>query len=442
MWALEESCALRKVGQSRLPRNAIDAVSRARSYSENLRRKASGFGIFGDIFVTGHTFGDRPQTDKKRPPPPYPADGFIISKEFAGPEGAADLFAMCGACRANTTRHEIAGCCGTLSQWPDSHETEEQIQGIISRLQLQEQMEKQFPRTTPVWYGLWAKSPVPPESLGTLRAIISAMREEDAREMEISKKADTRQLRDFSLFAKATELAEEGNMSLHVTLLPLGHTDFGIYTVFPHCPFCKASARIQRWQRKYPSTLYECHVCGRKYSPSETATSKRMDDEGPGLREVLGENRFYQFAKEYLIAHGESSEEADAIVYETEAREKARQEKWREKAQLQLKKDAFLKDNVFAGIETVSPPRCFGDGQDEDLGFWFNCDAFAEVLRRCEAHVIGVNFMIHDSPDGNTDRQEMSRRISDPLALLRQWLSEGCNGKFSAGYNVPEKLVQ
>lgn len=442
MWTLEETCALRKQGEARLPREALGAVGRARAYSENLRKQTKGFGIFGDVYVTSHTFGHRAETEKKRPSPPYPSDGFLISKEFGELAGPTGLFAMCASCKANTTRNEIAGCCGTLSQWPDSGETEDQIRGIVSRLGLEQQLADSFPSTTPIWYGLWAVSPVPLRSLGLLRIIISAMRDEDAREMAISRKMGAKQLREFALFAKATEMAEKGNIPLHVVLLPLGHTDFGIYTIFPHCPFCKAAAHIQRWQRKYPSTLYECHVCGRKYSPSETASSNRMDDNGPGLRELLGETRFLKFAKEYLTAHGESSDDADAIICETEAREAARQKKWRENERLQKKKAAFLKDNVFFGIETVSPPRCFGDGQDEDRGLWFNGEAFAEVLRRCKAHDISVNFMIHDSSDGGTDRQEMSRRISDPLTLLRQWQDEGCNGKFSAGYNVPEKLVQ
>src|SRR5437660_8954656 len=101
MWSLEESCALRKEGKARLPREAINAVSRARAYSDNLRRKTTGFGIFGDIYVTSHTFGHRWESEKKRPSPPYPSDGFRISEEFKDLAGATGLFTMCGSCRAN-----------------------------------------------------------------------------------------------------------------------------------------------------------------------------------------------------------------------------------------------------------------------------------------------------------------------------------------------------
>jgi hypothetical protein len=224
MWALGATCGLREADLPQTPKESLEAVARARAYSDSLRRKASGFGIFGDIYVTSHTFGDRPKSEPKRPSPPYPSDGFVISEEFKSMEGPGGLFSMCGACPANTTRNEIAGCCGTLCQWPDSSETEEQIRGIISRLQLEQQMDEIFPRTEPLWYGLWANSPVPPKAIGTLRAIISSMVEEDAREMKAANKIDGNQLRDFSLFAKATELAEERNIPLHVTLLPLGHT--------------------------------------------------------------------------------------------------------------------------------------------------------------------------------------------------------------------------
>jgi hypothetical protein len=301
MWALEETCTLRRPGEARWPREAIDAVARARAFSDSLRNKASGFGIFGDVYVSGHTFGHRPKSEKKQPSPPYPSSGFLISEEFGSLEGPSGLFAMCGKCRANTTSNEIAGCCGTLSQWPDSPETEDQIRSIISRLRLERELEESFPRTTPIWYGLWAVSPVPSRSLGLLRTIISTMRDEDAREMEIRQKVDKRQLQDFALFAMAAEIAEQRNIPLHVVLLPLGHTDFGIYTTFPHCPFCKAAARIERWQRKYPAELYDCRVCGRRYSPAETASSRRMEYEQDELRDLLGPSRFVGFAKVRLL---------------------------------------------------------------------------------------------------------------------------------------------
>jgi hypothetical protein len=270
------------------------------------------------------------------------------------------------------------------------------------------------------------------------------MRDEDALDMEIQKKVDKRHLQQFALFAQAAEIAEERNVPLHVKLLPLGHTDLGYETVFPHCPFCKAAARIQRWQRKYPAALHECRVCGRKYSPVETAQSKRMDDDDRDeLRELLGPTRFREFAKDYVIAHGHTIEEAELIVRETETWELRRQETWREKKILWNKKRAYLAEHVFTGVATVPPPPCFKDEEETpDRGHWFNARAFAEVLRRCEQHGIPVTMMLHDSADNKTDRQEFSRKIENPIELLRQWEQEGCTGKFSGSYNVPDDLVK
>jgi hypothetical protein len=350
---------------------------------------------------------------------------------------------MCGPCPANTTPSNLAGCCGTLSQWPDSVETESQIRSIIDRLGIEQDFQSRFPATIPIWYGLWAVSPVPASSLALLRTIISEMREEEAREIEATSKADQRQLRDFALFVKAVELAEMHRLPLHVSLAPLGHTDFGFYTVFPHCPFCKAATRTPHWQRKYPTALYQCHVCGREYSPAETASQERMEDRDE-LRDVLGPGRFRQFAKEYLIALGETDESAELIVCETEAQEEVRQQKLQAMRDLHAKKDAYLAAHVFVGLENVTPPPA-ESGEEEvpnSRNRWFRAEAFAEVLRRCAAKGVVVNMMIHDSPDGKTDRDEMGHtQIQDPLAVLDRWRNEGCNGKFHASFNVPDKLV-
>jgi hypothetical protein len=146
--------------------------------------------------------------------------------------------------------------------------------------------------------------------------------------------------------------------------------------------------------------------------------------------------------KDYLIAHGETPESADAIVHETETQESIRQEKRRERQRLWKKKNAFLTAHIFAGVQTVPPPTILDGETPEEQGRWFDGDSFAEILRRCEAHEIPVTGMMHDSSDGRTDREEISRRIDKPLELFHLWQSEGCNGKFTASFNVPDKLVQ
>jgi len=275
--------------------------------------------------------------------------------------------------------------------------------------------------------------------------------------MEIHHKVDKTQLQQFELFVKATEIAEHCNIPLHVKLLPLGHTDFGWHTIFPHCPFCKATARVKRWERKYPTALYDCQVCGRKYSPAETAQSERMDEERDDLREMFEPSRFLAFVKAYLLAHGETSEDADAIIRETEAREAIRQEKLRVLQEGHKKKRAFLKEHIFKGLEATTPPA---DCQDETPSCWYTGEVFTEILRRCDEYGVLVQIMIHDSIDGRMDRQESAKisdkslleqegnrqklppHIENPRELLRQWQGEGCDGKFMADYRVPDGIVQ
>ena len=442
-WALDQSCKLRKQGEAVTPDKALGAVDYARTYSHGLRNREGGFGVFGDIHVSWVTAGYRPGPKRQTRAANYPAGGFIISEAFRDIGSPAELFAMCAPCSANTTPSDLAGCCGTLSQWPDSVETEAQIRSIIELLGIEADFQSGFPATTPIWYGLWAVSPVPAASLPLLRTIISEMREEDAREMEENNPADQRQLRDFALFVKAAELAEKHQLPLHVSLTPPGHTDFGFYTRFPHCPFCKAATRTPHWQRKYPSALYACHVCGREYSPAETAGEERMEEPAE-LRDMLGPSRFRQFANEYLIALGQTPENAALIVAETEAQEELRQQKLEAMRALHAKKDAYLAEHIFVGLASVSPPP--GQSSQEDIpnprNRWFDANAFAEVLRRCAAKGVVVTLMLHDSLDGKTDRNEMrTANIPDPLALLDQWREEGCDGKFHASFNVPDKLV-
>ena len=269
---------------------------------------------------------------------------------------------------------------------------------------------------------------------------------EDQREMEAAGKVDHRQIRNFASIISAIESAKQRNLRLHVQLLPLGHTDFGIYTIFPHCPFCKANAPVKPWQRRYPTELFTCEVCGTKYSPSETASMRRMDSEDRSLREALGIDGFLRFAKEYLIARGETPEAADGIIEETETMERQREEKVQKQIETNRRRDVYLDTHVFAGLPSVPKPRSeLFDDEDpapEASGRtkWFAGDTFAEVLRRSERLGIKAMIMQHSSADGENDRI-VSNGIKEPLTLLSQWRSEGCTGKFHAHFRVPDSLL-
>jgi hypothetical protein len=170
-WALERKCPLRDSHDSAvLPSAASASVGLAKSYGYWLRRQKDKFGLFGDVVVSSHTFGDRPGGRANGPLPIYPIGGFVVSKSFANVGGPEALFKICHGCPANIRSHDIAGCVGSIFQRPDSAETEAQLRGIVSRLGLQRDIEESFPSTTPLWYGLWAVSPIPANSLPVLIA--------------------------------------------------------------------------------------------------------------------------------------------------------------------------------------------------------------------------------------------------------------------------------
>lgn len=450
-WTLERRCPLRASAEAeRNPAAAGEASGKARAYSHGLRTREHGFGVFGDVYVSSTTSSRLPGGKPERPKfgPSYPVGGFLVSKEFQEFGGVEQLFHMCHECPANVHAHEIASCAGDIYQWPDSPETEAQLQGIVSRLGLQCEVEECFPATRPLWFGLWAVSPVPVKTLPVLRTLLSEILAEDQRDMTASGKVDHDQLRQFATLIAAIERAEVSGIPLHVELLPLGHTDFGVYTIFPHCPFCKATARVGRWQRKYPSELHLCSVCGTRFSPAETGSAKRMDWDRRELREVMGEAAFREFAAAYLVERGESPERAAAIVEATEADEVSRQEMNRQRTELEKRRRAFVQQHLYAGLNCLeAPPSEFPPDESDEPELpegstgWFDAANMAEVLRRCAQMEIKVTFMQHHSEHGDMDRFEM-KDIKSPLELLAKWEAEGCREKFCANCRVPDSLIE
>jgi hypothetical protein len=267
---------------------------------------------------------------------------------------------------------------------------------------------------------------------------------EDTIEMKEGGSVQARQLRDFANAIAAIDLAERRGLRLHVRLLPLGHTDCGFYTIFPHCPFCKASARVARWQRKYSSELYSCEVCGTQFSPAETGGMERMDWDGKGLDEQLDPEAFRRFVGEYLVANGEAPESVEGIIEATEAKERERAAIQARNSELTRRRDAYLDAHVFAGLPTVPPPPAeYPDDEEEESQppeQWFDAVALAEILRRCERLGVKVTFLRHWSTDEGLDRYK-SGKISSPRAILEQWQGEGCCEKFYVGCRVPDSLL-
>jgi hypothetical protein len=468
-WALRQSCGLRKDAAAEQDVCAAAAATgAAQLYGQYLRDGTrDGFGIFEDVMVTSHTGvyppGTRPDNNDSRgwlarllgrsgPSPvplteaslPYPYSGFVIAEKFAPVGGADGLLAMCHSCPANTATPSPAGCTGYLYPPPSSARMQQRLARILDRLGLREAYAQRFLRTDPIWFGLWTRSPLARDEVDLLGRLMTEVLREDESSPPPADESEMRpssHLSDLRAFVRATQLALEHGLSLHVRMAPPGHTDFGFYTIFPHCPTCKAEAAdVEPWQAKYPDVARPCHVCGKPFIPVATASSQRMKEEDfdsrSDLRTVLGPERFAAFARKYLLAHGANEETASRLVEMNEtlaARQRADAEIARQRAKRQAR---FVCATLFAGLH----PAYEDDRAGESEFGLFNANEFAEVLQRCRRMGIGVGFMIHRSGE-QARNLHANGRHGDAERIFATWQKKGCNELFGAFYEVPENLL-
>jgi hypothetical protein len=436
-WALEMRCGLRAGENALLPQEAAETLSLARAISRALSEKKESANVVGDVFVSGCTQVIAPGNEARRRWREYPKSGHVVSDAFKSVEGGLEgVWKMCGGCVANITAGSLAGCEGFITQWAGSSDLEHRLVEIISRMELSREMAAAFPQTKPIWYGLWARSPIPKQSLPVLRTLMTGLLQG----------VGNRDRDEFKLFIQAIDWSLSRNLNLHVKLGRPGHTDFGLLTIFPHCPFCKAEANVERWKRKYPTELQTCEVCGTKFSPAETAMTKRDHYDRDDLRKTLGPERFAQFAMEYLVANGATRSEAEAIAVQTERAHSERMEKLRLRWERAKREKKFVSEVVLVNLPRVpAPPADFVDDEEAgdtkpDATEWFDGDTMAEAIRRCLQMDIQVGELVHKSTDEDLARYEAQKVISNPLQLLAKWRSEGCNEKFYATFRVPEGM--
>jgi hypothetical protein len=245
-WTLGQTCALRPAETCASPREALAAVVVAQHIARYLDGPADGFGIWDDVCVTGCTlmgfrgfmdsFPDGNVFDAFSGR--YPEGGFLVSKKLGTSAGSKGFATCAPRVRQNTSgRGRPAQCASTLYQGPERIAAE--LQQIIEGPNLGDALAEHFTETTPIWYGLWTKSPLSKGAMQVLRRIVWVLLDDNAvaARASTSRRTDAADLR---AFARATELAEAHGLPLSVCVAPPGHTDFGIYTIFPHCPLCKA----------------------------------------------------------------------------------------------------------------------------------------------------------------------------------------------------------
>src|ERR1051325_11724857 len=227
VWALEMHCGLRVGENASLPGKGAEALWVAQYISDALSGKEGATRVAGDVFVWGTTQKIAPGNAEGRRWREYPSKGCVISETFKDVEGGLDgIWKMCGGCVANITLGRLAGCKGIISQSAHSRDLDKRLFEIISRMELSGEIAMALPQTKPIWYGLWAISPIPQKSLPVLKTLMT----------ELAALVSNRQRDQYNLFIQAIEVSLSRNLNLHVKLGPPGHTDFGILTTFPHCP--------------------------------------------------------------------------------------------------------------------------------------------------------------------------------------------------------------
>ncbi len=394
----------------------------------NLKSKTwMGTGVFEDVCVigTGTIAGSRAA---------FPCSGFVISKTFAAAGGWEGVENVCRNCPANAAAPEPAGCFGTIRIDPDDPEIEARLRTILRRLGIAAEVASNFLVAKPLWYGLWAKSPLSVEAAGLLGRIMVAFQTDPAADP-----SNERETSDVRLFVRATERAKAG-VALHVSLLPPGHVDFGWRTIFPHCPVCKAEADLPRWSGKPPIEPYTCKVCGRMFIPSGTACSIREQFDLADLKQQMGATHYFRFARAYLMRNGTSGAAADAEVklwrdHDVAAARRAELGKQRDR-----KRARYTAELLFRGLH---PTYENGDAAAVREAR-FSAAEFAELLVRCQKQDVHVFVLNHWSADPAKVRRESVMRGThpgDPIPLFNRWRAEGLNESFSAALGIPDWVV-
>ena len=299
-WSLERKCAFRSGNDWFLPDITARQLSDLRTVAdaENDKRVVDG------ICVTSWKTEDDNSGQSHR----IPSSGFRIEERLQPFGGLANGLRTCGQCEANVSGDssiKVAGCYGHLDIWPDSEELEKQLWQVIENRGLGDRLRSAFHVTTPLWYGFWIRSPLQRPQTELLLEILEAASDED--DLGNGKVV---------AFFNALKAAINWELPMHVSLTPLGHTDLGWYTVFPHCPRCKANAPVGRWQESYPTDSHECAVCGQTFIPNDhqSAVKDDYDFEASSLEKQLGEHGHEEFTKKFLLHQGRSEQQVEEII--------------------------------------------------------------------------------------------------------------------------------
>jgi hypothetical protein len=149
---------------------------------------------------------------------------------------------------------------GILS-WEMNDALEELLWEAIRTAEVEERFRAAFHVTEPLWLGLWMDPPLTAEKCSILYEVFSLFLLKDKKKRK-----------DYEIFLEALLKASRGEVQFYASLSPVGHTDFGNFAIYPHCPRCKDTPGI--WP-PFPDEV-TCEVCGNVYSPAATFSQREM----------------------------------------------------------------------------------------------------------------------------------------------------------------------
>lgn len=289
-WALKRSCPMRHGENWADPDVTFRQLKEVNAYSWALKNDR----VLNDVCITLESRGR-----KHQPPELY---GFLISATFAQFGGTSAVENACQNCEANVqTRpvknYQLAGCAGSFYVFP----SDEQLEKIIQENHLEDEFKNSFLQTSPKWFGLWTESPLNETQLSCLHTILSQLSVPEKNEQDVER------------FIKAIETAIQQGLELHVSMNPRGHLDLGLYTVWSHCPRCRAAI--------YPppeneSAIVTCRVCQYEFEPEPTQSREFTLHElfgGQSLEKILDDDAYSHFLNRYLEKRGYSAEEIEEM---------------------------------------------------------------------------------------------------------------------------------
>lgn len=432
-WSLEQTCPLRTAHFPSVNTGSSEVLDTARWVSKSPDM------LVGGIFVK--SYRTRPSRSGAAHQVPYPTGGVVVDTMFGEMGGLDRIHELCGSCPANILPRGLAGCYGSFYQPPDYPPLEAQVRRIIIQLGLEADVKVEFPSIEPIWRALWAYSPLGERGLHLVKAIVAEMLRED----RACDRVEQRQLEDFQQFVDAAELAVSHQFRMHVRLSPPGHLDDGVVTVFPHCPLCKSLAQVKhRFLPKYPDAPQICRVCKTEFSPAHTGSMRYSEDE-TRLRDQLGSKQFQQFARDFMMAAGETAEAAESIAAEVEEQELAREAEWAIEVDRYRRSAEYLKKHVYHGLtplpEVIDNIRGKRPEQRPWDTTWLDGNSMVVALHRARDLGVRVRNLMHRSEEEvSMSRLEHSWGF-DPFLTLAQWRSEGCSERFIAEFVVPDATL-